>query len=89
MTLADAIANTLSKGVAKLARDLATDLVLYEANRLEADDSPLCTCTPNTLHAPRTTTGHQCDCPAVTAAGIVLAGLTPTLHAEQCTGCTP
>lgn len=89
MTLADALANTLSKGIAKIARDIATDLILYEANRLEADDSPLCTCTPNPLHAPRTNTGHQCGCPAVTAAAIVLAGLTPTLHAENCPSCAP
>jgi hypothetical protein len=89
MTLADAIEQTLTSRLAKIARETARDTVIYEANRLEADDSPLCTCTPNSLHAPRTTNGHTCDCPAVRAAAHILNGLDHTLHAGECSRCKP
>lgn len=85
MTMIDAINHTLKSHMDRMATSIASETLIFAANRIESDTSPLCTCTTSWALAPL---GHTCDCNAVLAAALILDGHAQTLHAAYyCPGC--
>jgi hypothetical protein len=86
MNMIDAVNHTLISHMERMAKSIASDTIITVANRIERPNSRLCNCATSWSMLPY---AHACHCTAVIAAAEILDGLTPTLHSEQCQGCTP